>query len=333
MRSDSDPLLLVCGADENYVLPLTVTLYSALLNLDEGPVRLYIADGGIQPESKRRLQSVVDSSPPQVDLRWATVDMSTVADLPTYEWVNTAGYLRLLIPEIVPDHFGKALYLDSDLQVEASLTELWTQDLDGHPLAAVQAYGTPYVSYPLGIQKYEDFDLSPDTPYLNSGVLLLDLDRWREDDIAQQIFTYLRDYREHVQMTDQEGLNVVLANDWKPLDLSWNVMSHLLRFENWPASPFKERVAPRRTQLLETPKIHHFAGETKPWHVDCAHPAQFDWLRYLWMSGWFPPVERVRWFGRWILRYAWWNLRDTTRPVRHALARRSPPPISTVLKQ
>jgi lipopolysaccharide biosynthesis glycosyltransferase len=331
MSTDPDPLLLVCGADENYARPLAVTLYSALLNLDEGPVRLYVVDGGIRPESKRRLESVVESSPPRVDLQWARADMSLVEDLPTYEWINTTTYLRLLIPEIVPDHFGKALYLDSDLQVEASLSALWTEDLDGHPLAAVQAYGTPYVSFPLGIQKYEDFGLPPDTPYFNAGILLLDLDQWRRDDIAQQVFTYLRDYRESVQMTDQDGLNAVLATDWKPLDLSWNVMSHLLRFERWPDSRFKERVAPRRTQLLTNPKIYHFAGETKPWHVESDHPAQFDWLRYLWTSGWFSPAERLRWFGRWIARYVWWRLRDRTRPLRHELARRSPPPISTML--
>jgi lipopolysaccharide biosynthesis glycosyltransferase len=259
--------------------------------------------------------------------------MCTLDDLPTYEWINSSAYLRLYIPEIIPDHRSKALYLDSDLQVEASLTGLWEQSLDRQAVGAVQAYGTPYVSYPLGIRNHDAFDLPPDTPYFNSGVLLLNLDRWREDNISKQVIRYLRRYEEHVQMVDQEGLNVVLANDWKPLDLSWNVMSHLLHFENWPPSPFKERVRPRREQLLENPKIYHFAGEKKPWHVECNHPAQFEWMRYLWESGWFPPTERIQWFGQWFGRYGWWHLRDTTRPLRHAIAGRTPAPISRILKR
>jgi len=308
----SAPLFLTCGADESYAMPLSVTLHTALTHLDaDTAVRLYVVDGGISDESKRRIERVVETSHPSVRLQWVEVDLDAVSDLPTHEWINTTTYLRLFIPDIVPDTAERALYLDSDLQVEADLSELWTTDFDGHALAAVQAYGTPYVSSDLGLAKYEDLGYDTDTPYFNAGVLLLNLDRWREEDLSAQVIRYLRTYDEHVQMVDQEGLNAVLAEDWKPLDLRWNVMSHLVNFDDWADTPFKDRVRPRRRQLLADPFIYHFAGGSKPWQIACKHPAKLQWIGYLWESGWFSPAERLSWFAEWFARYGWWRSKTT----------------------
>jgi lipopolysaccharide biosynthesis glycosyltransferase len=301
-------MVLVCGADDNYAIPLAVTLHSALVNLDdEGPVELYVVDGGLSAGSKRRLERVVDAPPPHVDLHWRTVDMSRLEGLPTHEWINTTTYLRLLIPDIVPARHDRALYLDSDLQVEASLTDLWAHSFDGHALAATRAYGTPYVSSPLGIEKYRELGYAPETPYFNAGVLLFNLDRWRTEALSERVLQYLRDYHEHVQMVDQEALNAVLADDWAPLDLKWNVMSHLVNFDDWDDSPFKERVRPRREELLDAPYIYHFAGGSKPWQIACNHPAQLEWIGYLWECPWFSAPERLRWFGEWMARYSWFR--------------------------
>lgn len=306
----SPAITLVVGADDNYAMPLSVTLYSGLINLkSECPVELYVLDGGIREANKKRLERVVQKSESSVHLRWVKVDISSIADLPTHEWINTTTYLRLFISEIVPENVTKALYLDSDLLIERSLTELWDHNLDSYPLAATQAYGTPTVSFPLGISSYEELGYPPDTPYFNAGVLLCNLERWRKEDLSGQVIAYLRKYRDQVQMNDQEGLNAVLAQDWKPLDLKWNVMSHLVNFDEWPGSPFKEKVRPRREELLTDAYIYHFAGGSKPWQIGCTHPAQLQWISYLWESGWFTPTERVRWFGEWFARYYWWQVK------------------------
>jgi lipopolysaccharide biosynthesis glycosyltransferase len=269
-------------------------------------------DGGLQADSKHRIERVVNATTPSVQLRWVSVNTHLIEDLPTHEWITTASYLRLFIPDVVPENRSRAIYLDSDLQVEASLRRLWTKDLGGHAVAATQAYGTPYVSSSLGITKYKELGHAPDTPYFNSGVLLFNLDRWRRENVAEQVIQYLRAYEDHLQMVDQEGLNAVLADDWKPLDLKWNVMSHLVNFEDWPETPFKERVRSQRDELMRNPYIYHFAGGSKPWQIGCNHPAQLEWVGYLWESEWFSPGERLRWFGKWFARYYWWHVKKQT---------------------
>jgi lipopolysaccharide biosynthesis glycosyltransferase len=311
MTNNSESIAIGCGADDQYAAPLAVTLYSTLVNLNSGwSVRLRILDGGFAPESKHRLERVVANTEVPVDLRWCSVNTGALEDLPTDRWINTSSYLRLYLPSVFSDESDKAIYLDSDLLVQESISELWNHDLGDRALAAVRDYKIPYVSSPLGIDHYDELGYSPDTPYFNSGVLLINPRRWRKESVSNRVFEYLREFRRDTHMHDQEGLNAVLAEEWKPLDLGWNVASHILAFDNWPESSFKERVRSKRDQLTSEPFIFHFTGGSKPWHVGCRHPAQLDWIEYLWKSGWFSQSERVRRLGLWFTRHLWWRVKN-----------------------
>jgi len=300
---------MVCGADEGYSMPLAVTLHSALSNVsDNTEIDLYVVDGGFSPDTRSRLERVVrTSSHGTTRLHWATVNPSFIDELPTGKWVTASAYLRLFIPELLPSTTKKALYLDSDVLVEADLTALWEKEMDNAPILAAQDFGAPYVSSALGLTNYQELNLPPDAPYFNSGVLALNLPIWRRENITQQTLDYLKEYREHVRFLDQDGLNAVLAQRWKPLPPRWNVMSHLIHFENWSPSPFKEKIRSRRHELLTNAALYHFAGGSKPWQIGCTHPAQWKWVRTLWSSNWFTANERLQWFGEWVLRYSWWR--------------------------
>ena len=88
---------------------------------------------------------------------------------------------------------------------------------------------TPYPLHPIA-----------DTPYFNSGVLVINLTRWRKENVGDRVIEYLRKYQPYVQLEDQEGLNAVLANDWGKLDPKWNLISHIYYFDQWQESAFKE---------------------------------------------------------------------------------------------
>lgn len=309
--SASSPLLLAAGADDAYAMPLAVTLHSALSHLAPGTeTDIYVVDGGLSADSKHRLERVVSTaSSGPTRLHWAEPDLDSVSNLPTHEWINQTTYLRLLLPRLLPDDRDRVLYLDSDLLVQGDLTRLWAQDVSGFPLAAARACGSPYVSSPRGVAPYESLGLDATTPYFNAGVLLVNLPYWRRRAIPQQVFRYLRTYGERVQMLEQEGLNAVLAGHWKPLDLRWNAVSHLLHFKAWPDTPFKARIRARRETLIHDPYVHHFAGGSKPWQIACTHPAQLQWIAALWASAWFPPAETIRRLAPWIARNGWWRLK------------------------
>jgi len=305
-----NPLVIACGADENYAQPLAVTLYSALQNLEANgrSIDLYLFDGGISAESKERLRRVVeDAYADSVHLTWVSPDTSAFDDLFTREGISTSAYLRLLIPEHLPEDAGRAIYLDSDLLVKADLTRLWEEPMEGQALMAAQGWGIPYVSSKRGISKYGELGLAPDTPYFNSGVLVINVERWQQEDVAKRVVQYMRRYREHLNMCDQEGLNAVLAGNWKPLDPRWNVIGTPGSFDDFSGSTHEEQMCSPHDERSFEPYIWHFAGPySKPWMIEVRHPAQFDWMRCLRESGWYHhPAEGVWHLGRWYVRYAW----------------------------
>ncbi len=287
----AEPLVLVCGADDAYAMPLAVTLHSALVNLhqDCDPV-VYLIDGGIDPERRGKLEKTVDKARPGVTIRWYEPDMARLEDLWVSGHVTAATYFTLLIAEAVPPSFERAIYLDSDVLVEADLSELWNVPFEGKALLAVQDYLIPFLGWPGGPVNLRESPQA-NNPYFNAGVLVLNLARWRAKGIAGRVLAYLREHADKLTFRDQEGLNAVLSGDVGLIDPRWNVATSLLWLERWPESSFKERMKDSREVLLEEPGIWHFTGPSKPWHDGFTHPARDRWQRHREQAGW--PTSQV----------------------------------------
>jgi lipopolysaccharide biosynthesis glycosyltransferase len=290
------PLVVACGADDRYSMALGVVLQSLLTHLRrDTELYLYILDGGISENNKKRLSRVVEGKPfIKTHLEWKYPDVTQFQQLKTIGHITAATYLRLLVPDFVPDRFDKAIYLDCDLLVEADLTELWEYDISDHALLAAQDYLIPYVSSVGGMSKYAEWGLDPALPYLNAGVLVFNLRRWRAELLGQRVFRFLQEHGEHLTFNDQDGLNVVMAGDWGMIEPRWNVATSILMFDQWMPSSFRDGIGPLRAELLNGRSIHHFVGSMKPWHLDCQHPAKLRWRQVLAQSRWFEPVETAR---------------------------------------
>lgn len=123
-NSKSQSMAIVCAADENYAMPLAVTLRSVVVNLKNEPkVSIFVIDGGISQRSKRRIIKSCGSQ--QVDISWIQPNESLLANLKVERHLTIVTYYRLLIPQIVPEQFNKVIYLDSDMVVQGNLEELW----------------------------------------------------------------------------------------------------------------------------------------------------------------------------------------------------------------
>lgn len=290
------------AADDLFAMPLAVTAYSLLTHLTGRPsVTLYVADGGIREENKRRIQRVTLGTDQQVDLRWVVPDRSVLTDLPTTEAINEVAYYRLLMPDMVDRSCLKILYLDTDLLVRHDVSPLWSTDLRHHPLAAVRDYGGPCTrsTYQLA-RTYRTLGLTGEEPCFNSGVLLVNLDIWRRTGVAQRAFDYLERFRERVHLLDQEALNAVMAGNWVQLDDRWNCqLGALHNIEHWEDSEHKKRMQQRARSLTENAYIYHFIGALKPWTVGRFKPFGRLYCDYLRRSGYFTPEEYHRWARRW----------------------------------
>ena len=319
-----DHVSLVCASDNGYAIALAATIRSVLAHFaKDRRIDLYVLDGGIDEDNKQRL--LASWKDPRLTVTFVHPDMSRLQGLKVSDHINIATYLRLLMPLVLPNHVSRAIYLDADLTVMRDLGELWDLDQGGSPCLATQDVAAPrinaatlptfnrcknHVGDLMPIANYRELGLPADGKYFNAGVLLVDLETWRRENLAEKMLQVLHDHQKHVRYWDQYALNVVLAGRWKEIDPRWNQSAYIHVYPGWQQSPLDREAF---YQLRNDPWIVHFCSPAKPWHYFCYHPNTRDFRKHLketdWRD-WNPPVPED------FLR-KWWKFHFT--PVRRFL--------------
>ena len=314
-------IALLCGADDAYAMPLAVMIYSASANLaPPWRLRVFLMDAGISGPFRRLIERKI-ATLGNVDLEWRDLDLGAFSQLPTLGYLKSSIYLRLQMDEILPPDLKRIIYLDADLLVEGDLSELWQQDFGGATALAVYDYGgavfRPNLPLP-GVEKSR----RKTAPYFNSGVLVIDLNRWRKDRVGQAAMEYIRRFKSLVEYPDQDALNAVLFGKWRPLDLTWNAqVDNLIHPEQMGNTEADAEILHRREELLYHPRIHHYAGVKKPWNPGRFRPVRKRFVHYLHASGWHDPLGLLGFHIRW----AWSTARLGFQVFRQKLTPRKPP--------
>lgn len=172
---------------------------------------------------------------------------------------SKAAYYRLLLPEILPSAIRRVLYLDSDTIVLGSIRELWSTAMGERPAAAVSDFAAEHWRRHLGTGTY-----------VNSGVLLMNLDAWRSADWAHLCRRWAEQHPEKVLLGDQCAINAVLQSSILFLGQQWNYyVVH--------GRPADHRV---------DPAILHFITANKPWQAWYDNELGTHYWRYLDVSPW-----------------------------------------------
>lgn len=178
------------------------------------------------------------------------VDDQTIHHYQTLEHINYAAYLRYFIPELLLE--DKVLYLDTDIIVTGSLSELFATDISDYPLAAVR-----------DVWLEEQF---------NSGVMLINSRYFREHQLTQVLLTETSQPNQRLSNGDQEILNRIFQNQWLALDTTYNAqvgMNIVLQPAGKPQLP---------TSPL--PLVVHYASDQKPWILFTSTPLRDLWWDY-----------------------------------------------------
>jgi len=308
---------LVCATDRNYAMPLALMLYSALVHLRPGvAVRIFILDDGLTEELRARVSRVVAGIAVPVSVQFVPVPACYDGySLPAH--IARITYARIDLPTLLPPDLARVIYLDCDMLVLADLTELWEADMDGKTLLAVRDYWVPNVSSDLsGVSTtWSILDIDPSAPYFNSGLLVVDLERWRQQHLSEKMKDYLSKYNDTQKYCDQDVLNAVTVDQWGALDLRWNVAVPILRHPEYINEPVGKLLGGDLRTLRKTARIAHFITARKPWKDMLLEPLSWRWWSYCrrcgWFSSWQAILEQARWVtvavGRLGRRIAWRN--------------------------
>lgn len=291
---------IVFATDMDYLPHMGVAMTSILINAEKRDrFHFHILGNNLSDEEKgkildlRRIRSFdlsfirMDSMNDTDDLMYIS---SNSGNIPQY--ITFPSFFRLKIGSILPDT-ERAIYLDCDLIVRSSLRKLWDLPLEEMTIGAAEDFGSA-----ISCEK-SHFDLKR---YFNSGVILFDLNQWRNKGYEREIFSLEKEVLGKISYADQSILNILLKEDVKFIDNRWNFMPFLLKKD----SDHSEQL---RTSSRD-PWIVHFAAGYKPWIFD-SDPVMFsdEYWYYRKMGPWksYDPSKRIRE----ILRHSIRHPRDT----------------------
>ena len=110
--------------------------------------------------------------------------------------------IYVFLAKLLPD-LDRVLYLDADVVVVDDLRALYATDLGSNVVAAAPDL---YRQYRLAA-----FGLSGSQPYVNAGVLLIDLARWRRESLTDRLVRFVERSGPQLELHDQDALNAVAA--------------------------------------------------------------------------------------------------------------------------
>jgi lipopolysaccharide biosynthesis glycosyltransferase len=270
---DRSAMHVVCALDDGYAQHCGVMLCSLFANNADERMRVFVIADRLSDETRRRLDSLAWR--PNHAVEHVTIDPARLTNAWVSNHLTLATYFRILIPQYLPLHLRRVLFLDCDLVVRGPLAELYSMPLDGYSHAAV---ANPFMERDLS-----RIDLPAGTPYFNAGVLLLNLRKWRQDWISERLVAYVAEKGPALEHHDQDALNAMLHGQWRPCHARWNAQVQF--FKNYTA----EALGVSRRELREVrtnPSIVHFTGTGKPWTYYDANPFEGDYFRYLALTPW-----------------------------------------------
>jgi lipopolysaccharide biosynthesis glycosyltransferase len=225
----NNTITIVVVCDNHYLVLLAALIKSIEINhKSDEKIVIYIVEDKVKVKNKAKLENSIDQK--MITIEW--INMEEVIPENTTLPLDRSSYplniyMRLFIPSFLPEHVDKVLYLDVDMLALADVSELWKTDLGGNIVGAVvDPIGTIGNKWG-GIGNYEALGLSPEAKYFNTGMLLMDISRWNENNITEQVLNCVKTNKEFANFPDQYGLNIVLYQKWKELDPLWNCFSSL----------------------------------------------------------------------------------------------------------
>ena len=239
-------------SDNNYVKYLAVCMVSILKNANiEDKLRFYILGNNITDINKNEILKLKKIKDCEITI--IQITEQNFKELPNYnlEYITKTAYYRYLIADVLKD-IDKIIYLDSDVIVLSSLKNLFDENIENYYLAGVED-----ICYYF----YNKFHCTNYKNFINSGVLLVNLELWRKTNISKTLFDVTKKEGNKHLFIDQNVINIVCGKKIKLLDLSWNIQRTFFEVNNLLYHPLKKQII----KSFKNIKIIHYTSIKKPW--------------------------------------------------------------------
>ena len=146
--------------------------------------------------------------------------------------------------------------------------EVELEILDSHGVLTLEKRNEKIRVYRLDGSFTKRLGLPRDANYFNSGMLLINLNKWRENDIGRKTMQYIAQNQSNAKFFDQDALNVVLQGLWLSLPERFNTQCNV--------------------NIVEKPDtvVVHYVSVFKPWYWYSKFAYSEHYQKYLAKTPW-----------------------------------------------
>ncbi len=252
--------------DHHYEQHFGASVMSLLLNC-RGPgsdLCIHVVTPHVSDDFQARLDRLTDTFQSRIEVHLVLPDdiarLSSLANKSKImSHLTAATYYRVLLPNILPPSIDRVAYLDSDTIVLSDIRALFDIDLGHAVIGAALDRGSAAMAAKRGLVQY-----------INTGVMLMDLHRWRQGDYVDRCLDYASKNPEKISYGDQCAINTVCTDAIHLLEGRWN---HFV-------------VSPPKPDDASGAAILHFITGDKPWQAWYENSLSSLYWRYLDVSPW-----------------------------------------------
>ena len=251
--------------NDGYAEYIMVTI-KGLLENNSNPIVIHVLSDYISEKNVARLKDLVGSYP-SAELNVVIVDDSKLRGLKD-TWTIYTWY-RVLLPEILESGVHRVLYLDADVLVAGNIQDLFCLDMTNKAIAGTIDFQSK------DAVTYKRCGYEQEKEYVCAGIMLMNLDYWREHDIANKVIRWGRENNDRIQFPDQDSINYICRNAKILLPLKYDIVDGFFHddyyYQHYPRE---------LRECVDAPVIIHYAGQA-PWVVELSnHLLQDEWEKY-----------------------------------------------------
>ena len=248
------------AVDKSFLTHFTVTITSLLENNKDLNITVFIIHDMADESDLQKIIYFLNQKY-TLSVKSIFVDNTVFNNFQVVHYISKATYFRFLLADILPENISSGLYLDCDIVITGSLNKILHYNFIDKNKGECGLLAVSDKGEIVEIERFKN-KLSIETDmYFNAGVMFINLNKWREDKVADKLIKIAGKYKDLLTWSDQDVLNIYFKNKCGKLDSTYNMFTNKI--------------------LNEIPIIIHFSGSSKPWHYLNNHPYKSHYWKYL----------------------------------------------------
>lgn len=314
MRNEMPSTAIVYAANDAYTQVAGTSIVSLLENNRNNRFyNIYVLSDGIQEQNVAKLHEIVREYGYELQIIDIREKSSELLAMGVTGYANAIGsnmvvFGRMYIGEILPSNIERVLYFDCDTMIRGDIRSLISMDMQEKAVGfAVDCARNEY-------KRYIDFPINE--KYYNSGVMLIDMKKWRECECQKKILKHLTEVRGSYPLVDQDVMNHAIKEDIVAIDSRYNWLSQYFLYDYQGIKKVyhlqesywlsEEQYKNARNSIA----ICHFCGQTfiRPWFKNSRHPMKKEYDIYYDMCRWGQSQAVKKWQIQYWVQYVCWKI-------------------------